>query len=179
MLLKVRFWLFRKHLDSLTTSITEQLSFSDNLSSVTLQNPIHMCFIHSSVLFQMLAGLHLGRRRLSELQRLTFILMAIWGSPARLVLTAETEQHTRRKKESRSGAMCSKTCHMYVCEEFDSTTQTHWTEKMLKELTQLATSRPHPLENDQINKTNPSKQNRNCLTVTLPPIWATYDILMM
>lgn len=100
-----------------------------------------MWFVHLSVLFQMLAGLHLGRRRLSELQRLTFILMAIWGSPARLVLTAEREQHTQKETVTIWRHVLKNVSYIYVCEEFDSTTQTHRTEKMLKQLTQLATSR--------------------------------------
>lgn len=129
-----------------STSIIELLSFSDHNF---YKNPIHMWFVHLSVLFQMHFGLHLRRRRLirtAEDHRLTFILMAIWGSPARLVLTAETEQHTRIKKQSHDLAPCAK--KRVICIRVKDLTAQHkyTTEKMLKQLTRLATSRPPPFK---------------------------------
>lgn len=56
----------------------------------------------------------------------------------------------------------------------------HNTNTQNRENAKAANAASHfSFRNDQINKTNPSKQSLNCLTVTLPPIWATYDVLMV
>lgn len=83
--------------------------------------------------------------RTAENHRLTFILMAIWGSPARLVLTAETE-HTRIKKQSHDLAPCAKKRVICIRVKDLTAQQIHTTERMLKQLTRLATSRPPPFK---------------------------------